>query len=114
MNGIGKLQPTADAPATPETVAIAALTTSATVQDYPAGKRFVYIDVTVQSYINMSSTAVHVPSASIAATTSSSGLVHILNPGYNQLFQIPSGSTGYSLITPSTDGVATLRFHGTP
>jgi len=108
MKKIGKLQPTANARSAPDTVATVVVSSAGaiTAADYPTGASLMKMDTDTAAFVNLTSTAVHLPAASIAATTSSSGLIEAVSPQQDKLWQI-NGSTGYS-VTAETTAIITL------
>lgn len=114
MRPIGKLHPTQDAYVEPETGITIAVTTATTAQAYPAEARFMSIQTTVAMYVSLDSTSAHIPSASIAATTSSTGRQVIASPNRLNLYQITSKTTSDSFsVAGTTSGVAVCHFYGT-
>lgn len=92
-----------------DTVATVVLTTSGQAQDYPTGAHLLHLSASVGCYVNFSSTGALVPTASLSATTATSGLSVRHNSGHEHFYRIPAGSTGYSIVGDSA-GVATLEF----
>ena len=100
-------------PLAPDTVGTAIITTAAApvALDYPSGAQMVRFSSTGPFYPNHGSTGVNIPSTNSGGTTASSGQ-NILQPGGNQaspIYQIPGGSTGFSLTAPAS-GVITAEF----
>jgi hypothetical protein len=94
------------APDTVHTFVMAAATAQAA--DFPSTGEAHYMSIngTVAGFIAYGSTAVAIPSTSV--TSGSSGIEAFSGaPGFNR--RIPSGSTGYSIITP-TSGYVTASF----
>lgn len=58
---------------------------------------------------NLVTTGAHWPAASIAISTASSGLQTIVPPGGSLLMARPAGSTGFSLVMP-TSGIMSAEF----
>jgi hypothetical protein len=94
-----------------DTVATVVISSAGAVvaQDYPSGAHYMHLSATMGLYINFSSTGVLIPTASLSATTSSSGLSIRHNSGHEHFYRIPAGSTGYSIISESS-GVGTIEF----
>ncbi len=109
MRVYGALNPTNLIPIPPDTVGIAVITTAAAIvaQDYPSNAQMVAFGSTMEFWANMLSTKANIPSTNSAGTTVSSGLNEYLSPG--AIYQIPGGSTGYSLTAP-TSGVISMSF----
>lgn len=109
MMAYGALRPTDQIPVPPDTVGVAIISTALAVvaQDWPADAQLVTFGSTMGFFANMRSTHANVPSTNQAGTTVSSGLQEYLQSGVT--YQIPGGSTGYSLVAP-TSGVVTLSF----
>lgn len=103
-------------PVAPDTV-LALLLTAATghAHDYPSGADLVRVTPGSTAtgfhtvYFNPASTQATVPTTAGAVTTSSSGLNIAVALGDSKMFQIPGGSTGFSLISPSSLSV-TVEF----
>lgn len=79
-------------------------------QDMPASAEYMRITSAVPMYVNFHSTAVLEPTASIAGTSSSTGLTNVI-PANNDRIYKTHGSTGYSMTSTST-GYATVEFWG--
>ena len=99
----------------PDTVGGVALAQTAVLLDYPTGAKIARLSLAssiagFSAVINPVSTAVSLPS-----TTLSGGAGTTLSSGWNicfsvdKMFLIPTGSTGYSLISPSS-GYVSIEF----
>lgn len=115
LKPIGRHNPYDDAYAIPQKGITLALSTAAAAQAYPSGAQMVRIQSTVVTYVNLDSTGAHVPGASIAATSGSSGRQILINPGDEGLYILSQKTTANKLsaITPTTSGVAIFHFYGT-
>lgn len=118
MRKIGSLQPTANSPVPPDTVVTFALVAStpqaqdwlssgSTVVANAAAAGVGLVRVTGVSSAgaamlitaNLMSTAANVPSSSLSSGGSTAANVLIASPTF---FQIPGGSTGYSVASPTS------------
>lgn len=104
---------TPQVPVAPDTV-LSLLLTAATAQafDYPTGCDLVRVTPGSTAtgfetiYFNPASTAATVPTTAGAVTTASSGLNIAVSLGDSKMFQIPGGSTGFSLVSVSSLAVS--------
>jgi len=84
---------------------------TAQADDYPTGAKYMHISSDTKLFINYSSTGAIVPAASVSATTSSTGLSVVQNPGHEHIYEVASDSTGYSLVSVTT-GIAVVQYYG--
>lgn len=110
----GRQYPYEDAYIDPEKGITMAVTTATTAQAYPSGAQLMRVMTNVQLYLSLDSTGAHIPSATISATTASSGRQALINPGEEALFLITGKTTASKFsVAGSTAGVAMFHFYGT-
>ena len=95
----------------PDTIAGTALAQTALAFDYPSGARIGRVSLCssiagFSAVLNPASTGAILPGSSLA-TTLSSGWNICFN--HDKLFLIPGGTTGYSLVSPSS-GYVSVEF----
>lgn len=104
-------------PVPPDLVAYAALAgATAEAYDYPTGANIIRLSgVTTAAAgfgfaFNPISSAAQWPAADSTGTTASSSLLNIIVPaGESRMFQIPGGSTGFSLVS-GTSGIVGIEY----
>lgn len=111
MNTFGTNPLSGGNPVAPDTVGNAIISTAAAIvaQDWPTGGQLVHFNCTADSWVNLYSTGVTIPTTNSAGTTASSGLAVLLKAGHEHVYQVPGASTGYS-ITAATSGVVNIEF----
>ena len=111
---IGSPNPLEDALAIPQTGITIAASTATTAQAYPARAQLMRVQTNVQIFLSLDSTGAHIPTATIAATTASSGKQAIVNPGDDPLFIVSGKTTSDKFsVAGSTAGIAVFHFYGT-
>lgn len=114
MRTPGKLHPSQDAFIEPDTGITMKISTASTAQAYPANAKYMRVQSSVLAYLSLDSTSAHIPVATIAATTGSTGRQSMLYPGLPQYFQLTSKTTSDKLsVAGSTAGVFIAHFYGT-
>lgn len=101
-----------DFPLPPDTVGTVLLTTSGQAIDYPSDTNIVRFSVAQMSsvgvFINAASTAARVATATTGGSTASaSQSIHV---PVSLMYQIPGGSTGFSVIASVAGGYMTCEF----
>jgi len=110
----GRQYPYEDAYLDPQKGITMKVTTATTAQAYPASVQLMRVMTNVQLYLSLDSTGAHIPAATIAATTASSGRQAIINPGEEALFMVTGKTTASKFsVAGSTAGVAVFHFYGT-
>ena len=110
MRTLGTMHPT-DNPVAPDCVLTLVVTvaSSARAFDWPTGAKYASFGSDCNFFVNYASTAVALATSSpTTPTTTGSSAVQEINPGVRQ---IPGGSTGGSIISPST-GFVTIACYG--
>lgn len=100
MRTLGTMHPT-DNPVAPDYVLTMVVTvaSSARAFDWPTGTRFASFGSDCNFFVNYGSTAVTLPTSSLAGVTTGSSACQEINPGVRS---VPADSTGGSVISPST------------
>ncbi len=78
-------------------------------QDYPSDAAYFHVSADARLFLNLRTTEAAVLSATIAATTATTGLNILVNSGHEHIYEIPTGSTGYSM-TAESSAMATIEF----
>lgn len=94
-----------------DTVGVVIISTAGAVvaQDWPSGSKVAQFTAPVGFYLNVNTTSVAVPTTNQAGSTApASGNVYV-PPNLPKSFQIPGGSSGYS-ITGGSSGVVSAEF----
>jgi len=109
MRTLGTMHPS-DNPVAPDFVLTLVVTVASSPRtfDWPTGAKYASFGSDCNFFANYGSTAVTLPTSSLAGVSSGSSACQEMNPGVRA---IPGGSTGGSIISAST-GFVTIAFYG--
>lgn len=105
MRTLGTMHPT-DNPVAPDVVLTLVVTVASSGRafDWPSGTKYASFGSDCNFYANYGSTSAFIPTTALTSAATGSSNCQEINPGVRQ---IPGGSTGGSIISPSS-GVVTI------